>query len=327
MVAVWTPARMRVNITLILFLLVLAVGVGVVWWGGWLAARRAEAERRFQFPDTANIVEIHLVEKHEDTAFFALRLVRRGGSWWIGDTLEAFMQPVTSLLQTLAQQMPRAPVASPAVRNVLEFLRSRRVEVTLYFRDGQKEVFYVGGPTPDQLATYMLRPGSSQPYEVFLPGLEGYLTPRYRPDLSAWQPNKIFAALAVELRAIQLDYFGKPQESWRLERLAPNGPWQLASGEALDSARLSDYLLAYSGPFYADDLVSPDSLADLPTFADMRLELWSGKVYHWSLYLHPNSPLHYYVRLWHSPYFCYVIGRYTMDRLLYRRMDFLRPLR
>lgn len=316
---------MRSSLATAGLLLVLLGAIGVVVWGSQLAQRRAEAERTFTFPDTGGIVAISLVEKHADTVFRRIDLRRTGGRWTIGDTLEAFLQPVQTLLQTLTLQTVRAPVAPSAVRNVLSFLKDHRVEATLRWKDGREEVLYVGGPTPDQRASYMLRPGSDQPYEVFIPGFEGYVTSRYYPDLSTWQPNTVFTATAAELRAVQIDFYGEPGESWRLERPLPGGPWRLATEEPIDSARTADYLLAYVGPFYADELAHPDSLAGLSPFAEVRLFLWSDNAYHFTVYPHSSSSLHYYLKLHHSPYFSYVIGRYTMDRLLYRRRDFTAP--
>ncbi|MEN3041160.1 MAG: hypothetical protein ABDH66_06450 [Bacteroidia bacterium] len=302
----------------------LLIAIGVVIWGGQIAARRAEAEKRFAFPDTGAIVEIHLIEKHADTIFRRVDLRRTPKGWLIGDTLTAFEQPVQTLLQTLAGQTPRGPVPQSALKNVLSFLREHRIEVTLRFRDGRTEEFYVGGPTPDQFATYMLRPGSGQPYEVFLPGLQGYLTSRYYPDLSVWQSNMIFDARVADLHAIQVDYIGEPDKSWRLERSQPDAPWRLATEEPTDSFAVAQYLMAYSGPFYADDLGSLDSLKGLWPIADVQLFPWQGKKFHWSVYPHSSSPLHYYVRLWHSPYFVYIISKHSLDRLLYRREQFLK---
>lgn len=310
---------MRVSWASVGLLLVLLIAIGVVVWGGQIAARRAEAEKRFSFPDTGAIVAISLVEKHSDTIYRRIDLRRTSSGWTIGDTLEAFIQPVQTLLKTIAGQTPRAAVPPSALQNVLSFLREHRVEVTLRFRDGREESFYVGGPTPDQMASYMIRPGSGQPYEVFLPGLEGYLTSRYYPDMGAWQANQIFYARAADLQAIQVDYHGSPAESWRLERSQPNAPWRLATGETPDSFAVAEYLMAYVGPFYADELSTPDSLQGLSPIADIQLFRWDGKKYHWTVYPHASSPLHYYVRLWHSPYFTYIIGRYILDRLLYRR--------
>lgn len=310
---------MKINWALVGLLLVLLIAIGAVIWGGQIASQRAMRERQFAFPDTGAIMEIQLVEKHADTVYRRIDLRRTRRGWLIGDTLEAFIQPVQTLLKTIAGQTPRAPVSQTAIRNVLSFLREHRVEVTLKFQDGRTEHFYVGGPTPDQMATYMLRVGSDQPYEVFLPGLEGYITSRYYPDLSAWQPNTVFAARAADLQAIQIDYHGEPAKSWRLERPHPEAAWRLASGEPIDSIATAEYLMAYVGPYYADELGQADSLVGLSPIAEVQLFLWQGKKYHWTVYPHSSSPLHYYLRLWHSPYFVYIISRYTMDRLLYER--------
>ncbi|MCS6789470.1 MAG: DUF4340 domain-containing protein [Bacteroidia bacterium] len=303
---------------------VLLAAITAVIWGSRIANQRAEAERNFAFPDTANIVEIHLVEKHADTILRRIDLYRRPKGWIIADTLEVFDQPLQTLLYTLAKQKARAAVPSTALRNVLKFLQEHRIEVTLVFRDGRHEVFFVGGPTPDEKASYMIKPGQTQPYEVYLPGLEGYITTRYYADIGVWQPNKIFEARMADIRSIQIDYAGEPGESWHLERPQPESAWQLSSGEPLDSLRVAEYLSGFTGPFYADDWVHPDSLIGAAPLAEVALKLYSGKNYRWTVYKHTTSPIHYYIRLWHSPYFTYTISSYRLDGFLYRRRQFIR---
>ena len=312
----------RIGILLLIVVIATAIG-GLYWVDRYRAYREAEA-KRFQARDTAAITRIELVETHADTVYRRLFLVRRNGQWWVNDSLEAFIDPVQRLLRVLAGQTPRSPVAQTALTNTLRFLKEHRIEVTIHYADGQKDAFFVGGPTPDQRASYMLKVGADQPYEIFFPGFEGYLTPYYIPDLSVWQENPVFQVSVTDLQRLSLTYYDDPTKSWVLERPQPTAPWQLIPDGLPDSLHLAEYLLIYSGKLLADEITPPDSLSGLLPLYELSLSTFSQKRYQVTIYPHRSSPLHYYLRLHHSPYFTYTITRSQMDPYLVPRSYLLR---
>ncbi len=312
--------KKRLGAILLIGIVVITIG-GLYWADRYRAYRETEA-RRFHARDTAAIVRIDLIEKHGDTLYRQLFLTRRQNAWWVNDTLEAFLDPVQRFLKVLAGQTPRAAVVPTALTNTLRFLKEHRIEVTIRYADGTKDAFYVGGPTPDQRAAYMLKVGADQPYEVFLPGLEGYLTPYYIPDLTAWQDNFVFQVSVADLHRLSLAYSDSPLQSWTLERPQPQHSWTLATGEPIDSLKLMDYLLAYQGRFTADELIPADSLLGLLPLYELKIETFSQVRYHIAIYPHRSSPMHYYLRLFHRPYFTYSIGRYRMDAYFVPRSHF-----
>lgn len=306
---------------LLLGFVIIGVAGGLYIAERYRAHQEAEAQR-FAIADTNAIVRIDLVEKHSDTVYRQLFLVRKNGGWRVNDTLPALEQTVHNLLKVLKSQMARAPVAASAQRNILRFLKSDRIEVTLTFKDGSRETFYVGGPTPDQRASYMLKLGYDQPYEVFMPGLEGYLTPYYVPNLLAWHKAILFEVRSADLASVSLAYLGSPEKSWTLERRAPTDAWRLATGEAIDSLRVADYLLHYTGRLLGQELAHPDSLQGLLPTYELILQTFEPQKFHLVVYPHPSSSFHYYVRLLHSPYFTYYVERSLLDPLFVPRTHF-----
>ncbi len=309
---------------MLLLIVVIVVAIGGLYWADRYRAHHEAESKRFHARDTATLFRIDLVEKHADTIYRQLYLVRREGRWWVNDTLEAFVDPVQRFLRIVAGQIPRSPIPQSARTNILRFLKEHRIEVTLQYADGSREAFFVGGPTPDQRASYMLKAGHDQPYEVFFPGFEGYLTPYYIPDLSTWQENLVFRVSAIDLERVSLIYHEDPAKSWTLERPRPDSSWRLMPSDTPDSLRLTEYLLSYNGPLSADEIVPPDSLIGLLPLYELSLRTFSQKRFQISIYPHRSSPLHYYLRLHHSPYFTYVIGRSRMDLYLVPRSYFLR---
>jgi hypothetical protein len=129
---------------------------------------------------------------------------------------------------------------------------------------------------------------------------------------------------AADLRSLSLTYYDDPSKSWTLQHAEPEAPWQLLPDQSPDSLRLAEYLLAYTGKLTADEIAPPDSLTGLLPLYELALQTFSQKQFRVTIYPHRSSPLHYYLRLHHSPYFTYTIGRSRMDIYLVPRSHFLR---
>src|SRR5690625_6916398 len=65
--------------------------------------------------------------------------------------------------------------------------------------------FYVGGVTPDERGTFMLKEGSEWPVIVGIPGFEGALRNRYIMSELEWQSRRLLPHLK-EFHEIQLEY-------------------------------------------------------------------------------------------------------------------------
>jgi hypothetical protein len=97
----------RIGILLLIGVALLAIG-GLYWVDQYMRYREAEA-KRFSARDTAAIVRIDLVEKHADTVYAQLYLVRREGRWWVNDTLEAFTDPLRPPDESFSWANPSRP--------------------------------------------------------------------------------------------------------------------------------------------------------------------------------------------------------------------------
>lgn len=115
-----------------------------------------------------------------------------------------------------------------------------------------------------------------------------------------------------------------PPKAGPLRRPQPEVPWQLLPEGIPDSLRIAEYLLQYTGKFSADELTLPDSLTGLLPLYELSLQTFSQQRFQVTIYPHRSSPLHYYLRIHHRPYFTYTIGRSRMDIYLVPRSYFLR---
>lgn len=90
--------------------------------------------------------------------------------------------------------------------------------------DQPSKVYYVGGPTVDSRGTYMLlemdgKP-ASRPHITYLPGYNGYLTPRFNTDEQNWRTRIAFNESVSDIAKLSVEYPYDPNHSFRITRVA-----------------------------------------------------------------------------------------------------------
>jgi hypothetical protein len=148
-----------------------------------------EELRDFAYKDTAAITKIFLA----DRTGAQVTLERKGPGYWIlSDGSEARNDAVNGLLTAISEVSVRSPVAKAAYNNVVKAIATKATKVELYTAEGLVKTYYVGGPTQDQMGTFMHLEGSSVPFVTHIPGFNGYLTPRYITSTAEWKTKRVF---------------------------------------------------------------------------------------------------------------------------------------
>ena len=178
---------MRKNfIILILVVILAAVAVWVVSTNTGSTIKREL--RDFAISDTASIDKIFMVKKNNEQ----VTLQRTESGWRLNDKYYARNDAIEILLKTLKRVQVRNPVSESSMDNVIKMLATRNTKVEIYTNGKLLKTIYVGGPTQDQLGTYMMLEGSSVPFIVAIPGFAGYLSSRFFTDEREWRSPIIF---------------------------------------------------------------------------------------------------------------------------------------
>lgn len=188
----------------ITFGIVVLLGGGGIWW--WISdasrGKNVRPELVLHIEDTTRVSAIKILDREGGR----IHLYKENKSWFLNDQIPARRHAVTNLLKTLHDQRVSALIPSAARDNVVRDLGSNSVRITLEDRKGKNIMtFYVGGVTPDERGTFMLREGSEWPVIVAVPGFEGALRSRYIMTEREWQSRKLLPELK-EFQEIQLDY-------------------------------------------------------------------------------------------------------------------------
>lgn len=198
-------------IYLVVFLLLLAVAA-------WLVTRDKNttfdpAEVSFQVADTAALSKIFIADRKGN----AVTLERQpDSSWMVNGKYKARPDMVKVLLETLSRMEVKMPVPKGAMNNVMANLASAGIKVEVYKgADQQKElVFYVGSSTTDTRGTYMIKEDAEIPYILYLPGWEGYLTPRFFASEEEWRERILFRLNPNEIASFEVSYPDSPGKGY-----------------------------------------------------------------------------------------------------------------
>ncbi|MCS6933946.1 MAG: hypothetical protein NZM35_02195 [Chitinophagales bacterium] len=205
---------------IILVALLLAAGAALY---RYVLRPAPDFEKELAIEDTRRVNKI-TIENYEQKR---LLLEKINGVWRVNGRYEARPELIQMILTTLQRQRVLAPVPRSAHDNVMREMMAKYIKVTVSEEGSMKpvKVFYVGGATTDNKASYMLLEKDGKPAErpvmVYLPSHSGYLTPIYADlDEERWRNRIVLSFTSSALQSLEVNYVQEPQNSFRIVRVA-----------------------------------------------------------------------------------------------------------
>ena len=199
--------------TFIIALVVIALGVLAVILINQNGSGTLKPELKdFAVQDTASIDKIFMVRKSNEQVI----LSREEGSWMVNDTYEVRPDAISLLLKTIQRLRVKAPVSKSAMDYVLKMMATRNTKVEIFSKGKLIKTYYVGGPTQDQVGTFMMMEGSSVPFVVSIPGFAGYLSSRYFTEEDQWRTPLLLSYDYKEISQIRSVNNDDPSQSFIL---------------------------------------------------------------------------------------------------------------
>jgi hypothetical protein len=180
----------------------------------------------FAVDDTSNITTIFMSDKNNNTVKMTRQLP--GYKWIINDKYPGHRFNINMLLETVLNVQVKQPVPLAARNNMIKELSVNSVKVEIYqwvYRievfgirlfphEKLTKVYYVGGATQDNHGTYMLMQDSPDPFITYLPGLRGFLSPRYMPIEKYWRDYTVFRKDIHEIASVRVEFPTIPDQSF-----------------------------------------------------------------------------------------------------------------
>ena len=206
----------------VIVVIVLLAGAAVWFFVNRNVGTFDKEEDAFAVPNKKEITKVILT----DTDKKRVELTQVNGVWMVNGKYPAREELIIALFDVVARIKTLCPVPRAAhdiiVRRLFE--RSTRVEVYTTGKAEATRVYFVGGPTPEGNGTYMLREvdgkPDTRPYITYLPGLQGYLTPRYQTDPEVWRSKVLFKYTPADIKSLSVEYPAEEKRSFIINRVA-----------------------------------------------------------------------------------------------------------
>ncbi|MFO8129941.1 MAG: DUF4340 domain-containing protein [Bacteroidales bacterium] len=251
---------MKKNRTALIITIILIIIAGILVVSNRNSSLRKEVSQ-FALQDTSSVTKVFLVDKNNNRV-----LLERGEQGWtLNKKHHAHPFHTRDLLKTMSDLEVRSPVPKAARNNVLSRLASTGVKVEVYQevpridffglfelfpREKRTKVYYVGGPTQDNLGTYMLMEGEDEPMIVFIPSFRGFVSARYSTKADDWRDHTVFNTPLEDIRSISIAFKENPRESYTVVN-AGNEEFRLLAGldrqeQPYDTLRMLNFITSFS---------------------------------------------------------------------------------
>ncbi len=169
--------------------------------------------------------------------------------WFIKSDNQSFPADSHNVSMLLNWAMPKLRIKMPIPNESKEYInRQLAMEgIKASFFEGDKEVhtIYVGGPTQDQMATYMFAPDTERPCIVEIPSFQGYLTPYFNTDPQLWRTIKLINANPSDILSLKVIWHAAEKESFEIKQENNNLKLFDLKGQEIEAKKglLTGYLL------------------------------------------------------------------------------------
>ncbi|MFY0644389.1 MAG: DUF4340 domain-containing protein [Bacteroidia bacterium] len=199
--------------------LVLVLGVYLILNSGKEGKVTTETVE-FAVEDPSVIDKIMMKDRSGKTV--VLRKTEKG-EWWVNEEYPAFQPNIDLFLnKTLNRITVKGPVAQTAKDNVIRSMVSDAVRVDIHSKGELIRSYYVGSYTPDMRGTYMHVEGSDIPFIAYIPGFDGYITPKFNLNKTEWYSRSVFDYEPEEIKEIGLIYHADSSASYTITRVDGN---------------------------------------------------------------------------------------------------------
>jgi hypothetical protein len=252
---------------LFLLLIIVLVIVAVVLVFRKSASSTLDENCDFAVTDTASITKIFLADMSNNKV---LLVKNAPGNWTVNDKYVVSPESIKMLLKTVMSLELKSPVPRAAHNNIVKIIASSGTKVEIYQKVYRLDLFnwirwfphekctktyYVGFATQDNLGTYMLMADADEPFVIFIPGFNGFLTTRYSPMEKDWRDHTVFNYRYKDIKSVKLHFPEAPENSFRIVKDGPRdfklfqqrdeGGTSTNEISRFDSVRVMDYLAAF----------------------------------------------------------------------------------
>lgn len=282
----------------IVILLFLAAAGGAYWVKNFYKSPE-ELEADFAVKEASSIHSILL----QDNKGKSLKLEIAEGKWLVNNKHEAREDMMQSLMESITRVSSLTPVPNSAHDNVVRDIMNEHIKVQLYNKDHKLlKSYWVGDASLDNRGTYLLMEVDgkpvSRPHIGYIPGHQGYITPRFNTDEEVWRSRIVFREPEPDIAEVSVVYSANPEKSFRIQRL-PNDSLQVNAiddqytlNESYSQNHVKQYMDFYSSVYmeaFDNNYSKKDSLLQTVPYCTISLKTKDGRINEVKLFRMPYN--------------------------------------
>lgn len=247
----------RKNIRLI-FIFLLLLSWTVIFFNLRESGKRISVdENKFAVADTARIDKV-IIQKSS-----AVKIILEKGTqrWHVNDQYDLDPSMKTVLMAVLYQVRVKRSVPKNKIESINQDLDQNGNRIEIIMDDGNSKTFIAGGNGIS--ISYFRYPGED-PYIVYLPGYESYVSGIFDVTVNDWRDRMIFQTSWLGLKELSIVYPDQPGDNVVIK--AENNLYRVENITNLDTVALMNYIDEISY-FYTDQFISP---GQIPAYDSIR---------------------------------------------------------
>jgi len=156
----------------------------------------------FAIEDTAAITRIFMADMFQNKVL----LSKTEAGWIVDNDKPAATFRIKELLSTLNSLRVAQPVAKAAHNSTIQMLATSSTKVEVYetkplftlfgisffIKERLLKTYFMGDATQNNLGSFAILDGLSEPYIIYIPGFRGYVSAQFSPNPLEWYSHLIF---------------------------------------------------------------------------------------------------------------------------------------
>ncbi|HSZ72024.1 MAG TPA: hypothetical protein VK750_05070 [Cytophagaceae bacterium] len=203
-------------------------------------------EKRQAFPDIALIDGLAGLDKLDFSykgIQHELKPTKTGEEWYIDNTYPVKDQFLALIQTGLSRLKVKRILSKEFVAQADSLFNLNGIEIRWKSAEGMGSFSVVSNPNDPNSSYYRSSVLGKETYVAFVPGFTGDISNIFKLDAGEWRKKTVIAGSDRTIQSIQLNYTGKPTESFILSFI--NGDYQVIDVPVLDSTKLYTYLRHY----------------------------------------------------------------------------------
>jgi len=189
----------------------------------------AISKAHFSIKNLEQIDKIFISESK--TKKFALLTKDHQSVWRVNNNWVVNESRMRILLETIRDIEMNYKVDDKAQEQILSQIAANGVKTMIYKGEKLLKSYFIGAPTNNMMGTYILEEGSSTPYVIHIPGMNGFVSSRYFTDSIEWRNKNLFNIPRERIGKIDVTWAQQPNQNFSIENTANKIELKDQSGE------------------------------------------------------------------------------------------------